>query len=73
MLISFDLLVKLSGQARACATDGLLPPYTVAERSREMRMRSRILRWRAQRTRDQSKRLLDDATQLRLHSTAAMP
>jgi hypothetical protein len=36
-------------------TASLLPPYTVAERIRELRMRCRAWRWRAQRRRAQSK------------------
>ena len=39
--------------------EGLLPPYTPEERSRELRMSSKALRYRARRAYAQSRRLLD--------------
>jgi hypothetical protein len=42
--------------------DGLLPRYTLGERSRELRGRSVLLLWRAQRLRTRSMRLLDKHT-----------
>ena len=38
--------------------DDLLPPYTIGERSRELRQRSVLLCWRAQRLRTRSMQLL---------------
>ena len=44
---------------------GGLPPYTMLERSRELRQRSVLLCWRAQRLRRKSQWLLAKARQLR--------
>jgi hypothetical protein len=41
------------------ATTDLLPSYTAAERSRELRMQSYIIRYYAQRTRTRSAQLRD--------------
>jgi hypothetical protein len=38
--------------------EDLLPPYTLGERSRELRQRSILLRWRARRLRARSMTLL---------------
>ena len=50
--------------------EGLLPPYTQEERSRELSMRSRALRWRAQRICTQSKRLRDESETLLIKLSA---
>jgi hypothetical protein len=42
-------------QTERVPTAYLLPPYTLAERIRELRMRCRALRWRVQRRREHSK------------------
>ena len=48
-----------AGAVPLCADDEcLLPPYTLSERSRELRQRSVMLCWRAQHLRALSMRLL---------------
>jgi hypothetical protein len=47
------------------ADPGHLPPYTLSERSRELRQRAVLLLWRAQRLRRKSQRLLAKARPFR--------
>ncbi len=46
-------------------TEGLLPPYTPAERSRELLMSSRALCWRALRACNQARQIQADIRELR--------
>ena len=39
------------------SVEPLLPPYTPAERSRELHMQSRALHWRVQRAKNQNRQL----------------
>jgi hypothetical protein len=49
-----------AGAVPLCSDDEcLLPPYTLRERSRELRQRSVLLCWRAQRLRTRSMQLLN--------------
>ena len=52
----------------AITMQGLLPPYTLEERSRELCMSSKALCWRARRAQAQSRRLQDENRALRLIS-----
>jgi hypothetical protein len=46
-------------------TEGLLLPYTLFERSRELLMSSRVLCWRALRARRQARQLQNDMREFR--------
>jgi hypothetical protein len=53
--------------------EGLLPPYTLGERSRELRQRSKMLCWRARYLRARSTKLLHKHCPFRLYLYPSSP